>query len=135
MTTIAPLPRTQVPIPRRAQVDPRMLAVAVATAYLEVRAGRRPGQQLDPLLSHPVRRQLAALIRKSRGDHSPLGGISVRRALLMIVREGVVEATVIVHDGRRTGAVAVRLECWRDRWVVTGLGAPEDQAVMRRGTS
>jgi Family of unknown function (DUF6459) len=36
-------------------------------------------------------------------------------------RDGVAEATVVVNDGARIRAVAVRLEGWDGRWRVTAL--------------
>lgn len=116
--------------------DPTALAVAAATAYLEIRAGRRPAHQMEPLLAPVVRSELERLIRCRRRDRSPTGGISVLRVVGTRPGPGVLDAAVVCRDGGTYTAVATRVEFRQGRWVITALSTPEDQAILRRrGTS
>ncbi len=115
-------------------VDPTALAVVAATLYLEVRAGRRPWNQLEQVASRRVHRRLRALVARQRRERGPAGVISVRRVVAQAVHDGLVEAAVVVHDTNRVTVVAVRLEVRSGRWMVTDLGSPEDYLRLR-GTS
>lgn len=125
-----------------APVDPTALAVVAATLYLEVRAGRRPWTQVEPLASARVHRRLRALVARQRRERGPAGVISVRRVVSQRIHDGLVEAAVVVHDTNRVTVVAVRLEirtggrseATAGRWLVTDLGSPEDY-LRPRGAS
>jgi hypothetical protein len=123
------------PSPARVQ-DPTALAVAAATAYLEVRAGRRPARQLERLLSPVVRVEMAQMIRDRRGQQPAIGGISVLRVVTSQPSPHILDAAVVCRDGSSHTAVAVRVELRRSGWAITALSTPEDQArLRRRGTS
>ncbi len=156
MTRLAPAPTTARRIERRQlpAVDPTALAVTVATAHLEVRAGRRGPDQLNPLLAPSAQRRLLILARRQRRrNRRPSGGFSIQRVRSSRVQPDAVEVTVIVREGAALTAVAVRVDRRDDRWWVTDVGTPEDrqppvppgapapppkacrQAVRPRGTS
>lgn len=112
-------------------IDPVALAVAVATAYLEVRAGRRPPGQLRSVLSPRARRRLRALVLRRRGQGPPAcGGASVSRVVTSRPHADALEAVAVLRDGTGVTAVAVRVERRRGRWWVTDLGAPEDRQPL-----
>lgn len=123
------------PAPVRAQ-DPTALAVAAATAYLEVRAGRRPARQLERLLSPVVRVEMARMIQDRRRQPPAIGGISVLRVVTSQPSPNILDAAVVCRDGSSHTAVAVRVEFRRSGWAISALSTPEDQArLRRRGTS
>lgn len=139
MTRLAPAPVTDRQIERRATppVDPVTLAVAVATAYLEIRAGRRPPDQLRPLLAPRARRRLRALVLRQRSQGPPAcGGASVSRLVTFRPHEDALEAVVVLGDTIGVTAVAVRVDRRRGRWWVSDVGAPEDrQPLVPPGSS
>lgn len=107
--------------------DPVRLAGLLARAWLEVRDGRRPLAQLDPLLSPAVRRRLTGQLatpapRNGRDGRNPP---RVRRLIASTPAEGVREVTVLVEQSGRTTAIAVRMERHRGRWRAVELTAPE----------
>lgn len=117
-------------------LDPTALAVAAATAYLEVRAGRRPVRQLERLLSPVVRVEMGLMIRDRRRDQPAIGGISVLRVVAGQPSPHILDAAVVCRDGSSHTAVAVRVELRPSGWTITALSTPEDQArLRRRGTS
>lgn len=133
MTRLAPTPSTARPIARRptTPVDPVALAVAVATAYVEVRAGRRPPDQLRPLLAPRARRRLRALLLRCRGRQRPTcGGASVSRLVTSWLHEDAVEAVVVLRDAAGVTVVAVRADRRDGRWWVSDVGAPEDRQPL-----
>lgn len=128
MTRLAPVPRSTREIERRAALDPVALAVGMATAYLEVRSGRRPPDQLHPYLGASARRRLRlVVVRNRRGWQRPCGGASVTRVVQCRPAEGILEAAVVVREDDAVRVVAMRVERRRGRWVVTDLGLPEDR--------
>ena len=134
MTRVAPTPTTARRIERRpgsAPVDPVALAVAVATAYVEVRGGRRPPDQLRPLLAPTARRRLRAVVLRHRGQERPAcGGSSVVRVCSSRPHDDAVEVVVVLRHGAAMQAVAVRVDRRHDRWWVTDVGAPEDRQPL-----
>jgi len=143
MTTIASQGTRTVSAPSRpdrttrARIqDPVALAVAAATAYLEIRAGRRPARQIERLLAPVVRVELARMVYLRRHEQPPIGGISVLRVISSQPGPNILDGAVVCRDGMAVTAVAVRVEFRRGRWSITALSTPEDQAATRRrGTS
>lgn len=101
-------------------------------AALEVAAGRRPIAQLVRWSSDEVRgalRQRRVLALRAHGTPVPVGPAgpgSVARPRILSVRScapcpGVIESSVIVADGKRIRAVAVRVEEPAGRRQVTAL--------------
>jgi hypothetical protein len=145
MTSIAPAPATlreirripEEPRPRRrhAPVDPVVLAVQMATAYVEVRSGRRPLPQLRDVLPRDAYRRLRWAELQQRHQPTTRRGASVHRIMTCRVAPDVVEVSVVVRDGDHARGVAVRMEL-HDRWRVADIGLPEDlPSVRRRGGS
>lgn len=134
MTRVAPTPTTTRQIERRPAappVDPVAVGVAVATAYIEVRAGRRPPDQLRPLLAPPARRRLRALVLRSRGQaRGGCGGASVVRVVSCRPHDDAAEVVAVLRVGDEVTAVAVRVERRDQRWWVTDVGAPEDRQPL-----
>lgn len=134
MTRVAPTPTTSRRIERRAAgapVDPVAVAVAVATAYVEVRAGRRPPDQLRPLLAPSARRRLRALVLRQRGQaRGACGGASVVRVVSCRPQPDAAEVVVVLRGAEATTSVAVRVDRRDDRWWVTDVGAPEDRQPL-----
>jgi hypothetical protein len=104
--------------------DPVRLAAILARAWLEVRTGRRPLHQLAPLLSPAARRRLAGQL-PPRGAHPGHEPARVGRTFPSTPAEGVREVAVMVEQGGRTTAIAVRMERHRGAWRAVELTAPE----------
>lgn len=104
--------------------DPVRLAGLLARTWLEVRARRRPLEQLAPYLSPAVRRRLAGQVA-ARGDARAHQAARVRRVVASAPCPLVCEAVVVIAQGGRTTAIAVRLERHRGRWRAVELAAPE----------
>lgn len=138
MTRLGPAPTAAPRIERRPAppVDPVALCTAVATAYLEVRVGRRPPDQLRPLLAPRARRRLHALVLRRRCERTAAGGFSVSHVSTCWPHDRAVEVVVVLRDSRGVTAVAVRADHRRGRWWVTDVGAPEDrQPLLPPGAS
>jgi hypothetical protein len=135
-TLIAAAPPRPDRTPRGRIQDPVALAVAAASAYLEIRAGRRPARQIERLLAPVVRAELARTVHLRRHEVPPIGGISVLRVISGQPGPNILDAAVVCRDGTAVTAVAVRVEFRRGGWSITALSTPEDQAAARRrGTS
>jgi hypothetical protein len=125
--------RSHVPAPQTMDTsDHRAWVAAFVRAALEVTTGQRPAHQLirwcgpDVLKSLERRRALAAAVSRPRGAMTaPADGATGRGRIRSIrsdsPRAGVVECAVVVEDGSRVRAVAVRAEQRRGRWRVTAL--------------
>lgn len=144
MTTIAPAPTTlreirRIPEEPRAHrrhtpVDPVVLAVRMATAYVEVRSGRRPLPQLRDELPRDAYRRLRWAELHQRRQPTARGGASVQRIMACRVAPDIVEVSVVVRDGDHVRGVGVRME-HHGHWRVADIGLPEDLPVRPRGTS
>lgn len=119
-----PPPRVRTPATTLPGPDPVRLAGLLARTWLEVRARRRPLAQLAPYLSPAVRRRLAGQVAP-RDDARVLEAARVRRVWASSPCPLVCEAVVVVVQGDRTTALAVRLERHRGRWRAVELAAPE----------
>ncbi|WP_258726440.1 Rv3235 family protein [Cellulomonas sp. NS3] len=107
-------PRETAPMP-----DPTPVCCALALAATEAMRGTRSVAQLARWVSPAVFEQLAA---RAALTVRVLGrGAATRRPEVLRVRvcrlgEHVAEAAVVVDDGTRVRAVALRLEMWRGAW-------------------
>ena len=105
--------------------DPAQIIQPLATALVEVLAGRRPVVQLVRWTSPGVYAALTArstVAYRRRLTHP--GGpvrVAVRRVVLTQPGDGIVEASIIVIDGVRVRAIAVRLRANGHRWVIEAL--------------
>jgi hypothetical protein len=109
----APEPRAPEPLP-----DPTRLAGAVVVAAVEALRSVRPLQQLARWVSPAV---YEALSRAVRPDAASGRRALVRRVRLCRLGPDVAEGSVVVHDGGRVRAAAVRLEAHRGSWRATVL--------------
>lgn len=112
--------------------DPRRWAAQIARCTLEAVEGERPLSQLTRWIS-PQQYQLLER-RRRRANQKPTAGIprnghaekrlrpvSVLSARCRATLDGAQEATVILHDGFRGRATALRLENRGNYWLVTSL--------------
>ncbi len=108
--------------------DPRRWAAGMAQALLEVMTGTRPAPQVLRWTTPEVYAVLArrgALAARRAADpgaaRRPRHRVAVRRVLLCEPADGVAEASVVVVDGTRVRALAMRLTGQDGRWRVEAL--------------
>lgn len=116
---------------RRADLpDAHATTARIALAALEVMRGRRPAAQLLRCTSPEVyetlaRRGSTAARRAAARRPSARAGegrrVRIRRIVLCHPADDAVEATVILDEGDRVRAMAMRLEGRDGRWVVQAL--------------
>jgi hypothetical protein len=100
--------------------DPGAVCGPVVLAAVEALAGTRPLAQLVRWVTPTVYDALAD--RTPTGPATgPAPRATVRRSRVCRVGPGVAEASVVVHDGARVRAAALRLEVHRGRWRATAL--------------
>ena len=111
------------PPPDAALPDPTQLCCAVVQAAVEGLRGARPLAQLVRWVSPEVYEELTlrAELVLVAGVPTPTGRAGIRRIRVCRIGARAAEATVIVDDGPRVRAVAVRLEAHRGRWRATAL--------------
>jgi len=103
-------------------LDPSLLARRLAGASVEVVLGRRPAAQLARWLAPGVLDALRTRAVVTRGAvPPPTRAPAVRGVRVCALHEHLVEASAVVDDGRRTRAVALRLETHRGAWRATAL--------------
>lgn len=103
--------------------DPTPLCCAMVQAAVEGLRGARPLAQLVRWVTPEVYEQLAlrAELVLHAGVPTTLGRAGIRRIRVCRIGDGAAEAAVVVDDGPRVRAVAVRLEAHRGRWRATAL--------------
>ncbi len=117
------------PTPEHLLPDPRHWAAQFVQAAVEVATGRRPVTQLVRWTSEDVRALLtrrAALSARRQASRPGAAAGPARRTVVSSARAfqpcaGVVEASVVLADGDRVRAVALRMEGLDGRWRVTAL--------------
>lgn len=114
--------------------EPARLAGLLARGWLEVRARRRPLRQLAPHLAPAVLRRLEAQVAPP-GDRAAAQPARVRRITATRPSQTACEAVVVVEQGGRTTAIAVRLERHRGAWRAVELAAPESGLPALRTAS
>lgn len=120
------------------RADPNRLARAVVIAWLEVESGRRPLEQLAPLLSPAIRYRVAITLRRNRRDGVIPFGPGAGAVLSVIGQhrdDATFDSVVLVRVGPRVSAVSVRLERHHGAWRVVELARPEDGYEARRTAS
>lgn len=98
--------------------DPRTWAALLAQAVVEVLSGRRPVGQVVRWVDPEILERLRASAATRGGTGRP---VLVRRVRVSTQLDGTVEAAVIVDDGTRCRALALRLEALSRRWLCTAL--------------
>jgi hypothetical protein len=104
--------------------DPTSVCCSLVLAAVEALAGTRPLAQLARWVTPEVYEALnarAILSQRVLGTSMTSRRPHVRRVRLCRVGEHAAEAGVVVDDGRRVRAVAVRLETWRGAWRAVAL--------------
>lgn len=104
--------------------DPTSVCCSLVLAAVEALAGIRAVAQLARWVTPEVYEALstrAALTVRVLGAGAASRRPEVRRVRVCRIGEHVAEATVVVDDGRRVRAVAVRLESWRGAWRAVAL--------------
>lgn len=110
----AEVPREAAPMP-----DPTPVCCALALAATEALRGTRSVAQLARWVSPQVFEQLAgraALTVRVLGRTTASRRPEVLRVRVCRLGEHIAEAAVVVDDGTRVRAVALRLEMWRGAW-------------------
>lgn len=104
--------------------DPASWSGSLVQAVVETLSGSRPAAQLGRWLSADLYESLArraGLAVRIKGRPSLVRRAVVRHVHVCRVTPVVAEASVVVHDGLRVRAAAVRLEAHRGRWRATAL--------------
>jgi hypothetical protein len=116
------LPRTE-PLRR-----PQVFIAAIATAVNEVISGVRSVDQLQNVLNEHVYESLKrravsrAQYRMKHGRRPQVQPTDVVRVRYQYPAEGVIESVVVLSSGRRSKAVAIRLEGIHNVWRATNIG-------------
>ena len=104
--------------------DPTSVCCSLVLAAVESLAGLRAVAQLARWVTPEVYEALntrAALTVRVLGARAASRRPEVRRVRVCRIGEHVAEASVVIDDGRRVRAVAVRLESWRGAWRAVAL--------------
>ncbi|MGV8976788.1 MAG: Rv3235 family protein [Cellulomonas sp.] len=104
--------------------DPTSVCCSLVLAAVESLAGIRAVAQLARWVTPEVYQALstrAALTVRVLGARAATCRPEVRRVRVCRIGEHVAEASVVIDDGRRVRAVAVRLESWRGSWRAVAL--------------
>ncbi|MET0590766.1 MAG: Rv3235 family protein [Naasia sp.] len=115
------------PTPSADLPDPRMLVENLSRIAVEILAGVREVEQIARWVDEDVYRHLlkrVVLSNRARAvkNLTPVHP-SIRLGSVRITspRDGIVEASVVIHGRRRSRAVAMRLEGLDRRWRATAL--------------
>lgn len=112
---------------REALPDPTVWSGRITLALLEVMTGIRPAPQVlrwtSPEVYAVIARRSALVARRAAEGRAPRTRprLHVIRVRVCEPADGVAEATVVVGDGPRVRAVAVRLVGQDGKWRVTAL--------------
>ena len=111
------------PAPPPGLPDPALWGRRLLTGVIETAAGRRPLNQLTPLLSRSVAQGLRGDLERAarRGRPHWIHAAGVRSVRAGRPADGVAELAATVHAGPRVRAVALRLEVRHGRWCCTRL--------------
>ncbi|HEY5518765.1 MAG TPA: Rv3235 family protein, partial [Cellulomonas sp.] len=104
--------------------DPTSVCCSLVLAAVESLAGIRAVAQLARWVTPEVYEALstrAALTVRVLGAGAASRRPEVRRVRVCRIGEHVAEASIVIDDGRRVRAVAVRLESWRGAWRAVAL--------------
>lgn len=105
-------------------ISPDRFAAALTAQAVEVLLGHRPVRQLHNWLSPGVYQALArraGLGLRIMGTAPATKRPRVQRAMVCQPRRRIAEVTLVIHDGFRIRAAALRLEIRHDHWYVTAL--------------
>lgn len=103
--------------------SPSRWGASIVRTAAECLLGIRPAVQLVRWLDEPVYEALARradLATRVRGARRGTG-VTIRSAHSLRLDDHAAEVSVVLHDGERCRAAALRLECYHGRWLVTAL--------------
>lgn len=104
--------------------DPAAWCGSLVRAAVEVLGGSRPVAQLARWLSADLYESLArraGLAVRIKGRPTVVRQAVVRKVRVCQLSPVLAEAAVVVHDGARVRAAAIRIEAHRGRWRATAL--------------
>lgn len=110
--------------PRSLPVDlpePSAWCGALVRTCVEVLLGARPPAQLARWLTGDLFATLSRRAIVGQSMSSAARRVRVLRVHTCALDEARYEASVVLHDGRRVRAAAVRIEIYRGRWRATAL--------------
>jgi len=108
--------------------DPAVTAQALALCVAEILTGARDVESIARWITEDVQRHLhqraafAARARSASPHRNRRPSIRVGTVVVSRPRDGVAEASVVVHTRSRARAVAIRLEERAGRWRATAIG-------------
>ncbi len=108
--------------------DPAATAQALALCVAEILTGARDVESIARWITDDVQRHLhqraayAARARSASPHRNRRPSIRVGTVVVSRPRDGVAEASVVVHTRSRARAVAIRLEERAGRWRATAIG-------------
>ncbi|WP_267423785.1 MULTISPECIES: Rv3235 family protein [unclassified Curtobacterium] len=108
--------------------DPAETAQALALCVAEILTGARDVESIARWITDDVQRHLhqraayAARARSASPHRNRRPSIRVGNVVVSRPRDGVAEASVVVHTRSRARAVAIRLEERAGRWRATAIG-------------
>ncbi len=101
--------------------DPGPWCGALVRTFVEVLLGSRPPAQLSRWLTAELYGTLARRAALAHAQRTDARRVRVLRVHTCAVDDAVLEASVVIHDGRRVRAAAIRIEIHRGRWRATAL--------------
>ena len=106
--------------------DPRPWAARIGVAAFEILLGRRPASQLAKHIDARVAASLASHATQYELQRRRRGNQPVRQPQLSSVQafrphSEAAEVTLVMHDGDRFRAVAMRLDAHGTKWIVTAF--------------
>jgi len=110
--------------------DPEPLLRNLARCVVEILSGARELEQISRWLDESVyitllkRTTLARLARRNRQEDAMRPSFAIGSMLICEPRDGIVEATIMVHARHRSRVVAIRLEGFDHRWYATSITIP-----------
>lgn len=119
-------PRVEPPAAPADRLDPKQWAARIALATFEVLLGRRPAAQLA---RHIDQRTAAALAthasaygrRRQQQRGGPVATPQIASTRIQQPHPDAAEVTIVLHDGYRFRAVAMRLTARNTAWICTAF--------------
>ncbi|QJC21322.1 Rv3235 family protein [Arcanobacterium buesumense] len=99
-------------------------AARIVGHAIEILLGHRPVRQLQSWLAPGIYRSLVSRTSLNQRLQDPVPQAArpiIRRVHASHPRRRIAEVSVVVHDGFRIRAAALRLEIHRNHWIVTAL--------------
>lgn len=119
-------PRVELPAPPPERLDPKQWGARIALATFEVLLGRRPAAQLGRYIDQRTASSLATHAGQYARKRQQVRSVTVASPQVTSTRvqqphPDAAEVTVVMHDGYRFRAVALRLTARNTSWVCTAF--------------